>query len=216
MLKFTLKVASVTCCLVIAALTNSRLAANGFSVQGNKGWCNRATLGKKSAMFSTTSSSSSNELLIEAMVEKPMGIVLEEIQENEARGVYCLECNEDSSAFVAGIRAGDSISSLAGTDVTSFTFDQVMELLGNSASPVAITVERSAAVSIVQEEEPEELQTRKKVKLQPKRMPSAKKLAKASTSVAFWKDPLMIGSAAFTVLLPLGIYLASSGSTPAS
>jgi len=79
-----------------------------------------------------------------------------------------------------------------------------MEALGAAESPVALTLER-----------PEQQRERKKAVIQPKRMPSAKKLAKATTSVSFWKDPLMIGSVAFTVLFPLGIYLISSGSKPA-
>eukprot|EP00555_Chaetoceros_dichaeta_P012893 CAMPEP_0198261848 /NCGR_PEP_ID=MMETSP1447-20131203/10488_1 /TAXON_ID=420782 /ORGANISM="Chaetoceros dichaeta, Strain CCMP1751" /LENGTH=126 /DNA_ID=CAMNT_0043949895 /DNA_START=230 /DNA_END=610 /DNA_ORIENTATION=- len=120
-----------------------------------------------------------------------------------AMGVFCFECAEDSSGFAAGIRSGDVITEVDGTETSDFTFEQVMGLLQTAESPVAMTLERSEA------EETVPTITKTPAKIQPKRMPSAKKLAKASTSAALWKDPLMIGSAAFTVLFPLGIYLAS-------
>jgi len=44
----------------------------------------------------------------------------------------------------------------------------------------------------------------------PRRLPSAKKLMKASTNKNFWNDPVMIGSAVLTVAMPLGIFAASS------
>jgi len=139
---------------------------------------------------------------LEVEVEKPLGIVLEENEEDEAKGVYCLECSEDSAAFAAGVRQGDVITSLAGTDTTELTFEQVMDMMGKADSPVGMSLER---VDVIVETKT----TKAPVKMAPKRMPSAKQLAKASTNVNFWKDPLMIGSAAFTVILPLGIYLAS-------
>jgi len=140
---------------------------------------------------------------LEVTVEKPLGIVLEENEENMAKGVFCFECGEDSSGFIAGIRSGDVITEVEGTETSDFTFEQVMGLLQNAESPVAMKLDRPEV------QEVETTTTRAPAKMSPKRMPSAKKLAKASTNVNFWKDPLMIGSAAFTVLFPLGIYLAS-------
>eukprot|EP00588_Corethron_pennatum_P012120 CAMPEP_0194278876 /NCGR_PEP_ID=MMETSP0169-20130528/12505_1 /TAXON_ID=218684 /ORGANISM="Corethron pennatum, Strain L29A3" /LENGTH=202 /DNA_ID=CAMNT_0039023179 /DNA_START=58 /DNA_END=666 /DNA_ORIENTATION=+ len=179
--------------------------ANGFSAGGGLAPGRMTHRRRRVSSLSSTDGGGGSPLLsIDVRVEKPMGIVLEENEEDGAAGVFCLECDGESAAFAAGVRPGDAITSLAGTDVTAFTFNQVMEALGAAESPVALTLERA-------EQQPE----RKKAVIQPKRMPSAKKLAKATTSVSFWKDPLMIGSVAFTVLFPLGIYLISSGSKPA-
>eukprot|EP00553_Chaetoceros_curvisetus_P010702 CAMPEP_0204620008 /NCGR_PEP_ID=MMETSP0717-20131115/6175_1 /ASSEMBLY_ACC=CAM_ASM_000666 /TAXON_ID=230516 /ORGANISM="Chaetoceros curvisetus" /LENGTH=213 /DNA_ID=CAMNT_0051634101 /DNA_START=281 /DNA_END=922 /DNA_ORIENTATION=- len=137
----------------------------------------------------------------EFTVEKPMGIILEEREENQASGVYCIidESSEQSAAAISGIRTGDVLASIEGTDVTCSTFDEVMEIFANALSPVELIIQRK------------EERIKQKVVIQPKRMPSTKKLMKASTNVNFWKDPLMIGSAIITVALPLGVYLAASG-----
>ncbi len=137
----------------------------------------------------------------EFLVEKPMGIILEEREENQASGVYCIidESFEQSAAAISGIRTGDVLASIDGADVTSSTFDEVMEIFANALSPVELTIQRK------------EERMKQKAVIQPKRMPSTKKLMKASTNVNFWRDPLMIGSAIITVALPLGVYLAASG-----
>lgn len=139
---------------------------------------------------------------IDYAVKKPMGIILEEREENEASTGVCFIIDESldySSAFTAGVRTGDVLVTLNGNDVTSSSFDDVMELFANALSPVDLTVQR------VRQQE------KKKVVLQPKRMPSTKQVVKASTSANFWKDPLMIGSAVLTIVMPLGIYLAATG-----
>jgi len=170
--------------------------ANGFSPRATT--FSKATL--PSQQYRTALSA-----ILEVSAEKPLGIVLEENEENMAKGVFCAECAEDSSGFTAGIRNGDVITVVDGTETSDFTFEQVMGLLQQAESPVAISLERKE----VDETEVAPTIERKAAKISPKRMPSAKKLAKASTSATLWKDPLMIGSAAFTVLFPLGIYLAS-------
>eukprot|EP00592_Proboscia_alata_P009610 CAMPEP_0194352578 /NCGR_PEP_ID=MMETSP0174-20130528/1012_1 /TAXON_ID=216777 /ORGANISM="Proboscia alata, Strain PI-D3" /LENGTH=204 /DNA_ID=CAMNT_0039120739 /DNA_START=32 /DNA_END=646 /DNA_ORIENTATION=- len=169
--------------------------------------------GAKRCQFATRSHLQTRVLLSSAVdqvdpqrfdvtVEKPLGIILGENVENEAKGVFCLECEEGSAAFSAGVRPGDVIASVGETDATALAFEDVMSMLGDAESPVMLSLDRAVAIEEVKLDKP-------KAKMSPKRMPSAKKLAKASTSVNFWKDPLMIGSAAFTVLFPLGIYLAS-------
>ena len=84
-----------------------------------------------------------------------------------------------------------------------------MGLIQKSESPVAISVEQKEEGEVAEGSAAPTME-RKAAKISPKRMPSAKKLAKASTSANFWKDPVMIGSAAFTFLFPLGIYFAST------
>jgi len=170
---------------------------SGFSVQNFCG----GLYGSKLALSSISLNASPRR--IEVNLEKPLGVVLEENKENESEGVFCFECKEESSAYVAGIRQGDVVTSLDGRDATSLSFDQVLDLISSAESPIAITLDRYDVV------EKSASTVKPKVKMSPKRMPSAKKLAKASTNINFWKDPLMIGSLAFTVLFPLGIYLAS-------
>ena len=158
-----------------------------------------------SASPSASASASATEFVVvsyECMVEKPAGIILEERKENEASGVFCIidESLDSSNGFLAGIRTGDILAKIDDKDVRSSTFEEVLEQFGNALSPVSVTVERT-----------EKRAVKPKAVVQPKRMPSAKKLVKASTNANFWKDPLMIGSAIFTVALPLGIYLVSSG-----
>ena len=81
-----------------------------------------------------------------------------------------------------------------------------MGLLQQAGLYVAISLERK---EVDETEAAPPMIERRAAKIPPKWMPSTKKLVKASTSETLWKDPLMIGSAAFTVLFPLGIYLAS-------
>mmetsp|Transcript_20675 Transcript_20675/g.23595 ORF Transcript_20675/g.23595 Transcript_20675/m.23595 type:complete len:219 (-) Transcript_20675:165-821(-) len=146
---------------------------------------------------------------LDVTVTKPMGMVLEEIMvEDEPKGVYCMECNEESSAYAAGIRRGDVITMLEGMDVTTSTFEAIMEQLGNAESPVSMSLQQG----IMMEEEiaaDAPKKEKKKVKMNPRKLPTAKKLVRASTNVRFWKDPIMLGSLAFTVLAPLSIYVAS-------
>ena len=82
-------------------------------------------------------------------------------------------------------------------------------MIQKSESPVAISVEQKEEEEAT-DENAAPMIGRKAAKMSLKQMPLAKKLAKASTSANFWKDPVMIGSAAFTLLFPLGIYFAST------
>jgi len=151
---------------------------------------------------------------LDASVSKPMGLVLEEILvDDEPKGVYCMECKEDSSAYAAGIRRGDVITTLGDMDVTEASFEEIMGLLGAAESPVVMTLQQGIMQDTATEGNAEADKKKKKskvpVKMQPRKLPTVKKLMRASTNVRFWKDPLMIGSLAFTVLAPLSIYVAS-------
>lgn len=150
------------------------------------------------------------EALEAVITGRPMGLVLQENVENEARGVYILECPEDSLAYAAGAREGDVVASIGDTEVISSTFDDVMEKLAQSDLPANLKLYREIPASEVMEAQasPE----KKTVKMAPRRMPSAKKIMRASTNAKFWQDPMMMASAALTVAMPLGIYLLSTGS----
>jgi len=188
---YSVVVAGATCLFLCASI------ANGFSSHVVSTTFRRTTL--PSRQHRTVLSET-----LEVNVEKPLGIVLEENEEDMAKGVFCFLCGRETSGFSAGIRTGDVITEVDGTETSEFTFDQVMALLQTAESPVAMTLYRA-----VPDETVVPTISKKPAKIQPKRMPSAKKLAKGATSTALWKDPLMIGSAAFTLLFPLGIYLAS-------
>ena len=126
----------------------------------------------------------------------------------------------------AGVRTGDVITAVSGKDTTALTFDEVMGVLQEELSPVTLSLERmeeDAAVAVVNEEGGEvdlvaDLMARReakkeKEKLQPKKMPSAKKLVKTATNKNVWmRDPIYLSSAVFAVGLPLLLLIASSGS----
>jgi hypothetical protein len=112
-------------------------------------------------------------------------------------------------------------------------FDAAMKLLGEAASPVALTFWRGdvatippaegevgqlgAAVEAVADADvaasvaaavPPSDPSRPN--LQPRSTKNFdKKLIKTATNSATWKDPIYAGSLAFTVLMPLAIYAAS-------
>jgi len=136
---------------------------------------------------------------------RPLGVVLEELA--DGAGVFIAECDPDGAAYQAGIRDGDVLASLAGDEtVLSATLDDSMALLGRAPLPLPVRIYRE-----LEAEAPSSGRAsgRGTVKMSPRRLPSAKKLMKASTSKSFWADPLMLGSAVLTVAMPIGIYVAN-------
>jgi len=139
---------------------------------------------------------------------KPLGIILEEM--GDGVGVFCEEVEIDGAAYAAGIRNGDVLAALNGEEaIQSSSLDGAMEMLGQAALPLPVKVYRE--LEPTETEATAATKGRGTVKMAPRRLPSTKKLIKASTNVKFWQDPLMIGSALLTVAMPLGIYIASSG-----
>lgn len=166
------------------------------------------------------------------IIEKPMGMILEERDSIDSDGnngeggggVYCIineeeednnntnedandssNSNSNSAAYRAGIRTGDVVEMINGKNVLVSSFDTIMEEFGTSVAPITVTVQRPSSVPVPVSQSV----SNPAVRMQPKRMPTTKKLLKASTNVNFWKDPVMIGSAIFTIGMPLGIYLVS-------
>ena len=87
------------------------------------------------AMSSTTS----NVLTLE--LEKPLGMILEEVEEGAAKGVFCASLSDEGSAAASDVSdqlVGLSLSTVMGEDVTSLVFDDVMEKLIAAPSPVAL------------------------------------------------------------------------------
>jgi len=156
---------------------------------------------------------------------KPLGMVLESNSEGVAAGVFCCEVPKDGAAYKAGVRSGDLVVAIQAMDAASWTLDQALAAMAAAEAPVALTLERYPDAGFMLEEQAisdaeKERELRRllagkgsskgsKVQMAPRRLPSAKKLARASTNIKFWQDPLMIGSAVFTVAAPLAVLLAA-------
>lgn len=90
-------------------------------------------------LFSSTETVDSN--LLSISLEKPLGMILEEIEEGAAMGVKVKELAESGSAFKSEYRdqlVGLKIARVMQEDVTSVTFDDVMEKIIEAPSPLTI------------------------------------------------------------------------------
>jgi len=137
---------------------------------------------------------------------KPLGVVVEEL--GGGAGVFAAECDPAGAAYEAGIRDGDVIAALDGDDaVLTATLDEALALLAAVPVPFKVDLYRekedSGSTQVSRS-------AQKEVQMAPRRLPSTKKLIKASTNTNFWTDPVMLGSAVLTIAMPLGIYLAST------
>ena len=100
------------------------------------------------------------------------------------------------------------MAAVAGNEaILTASLDEALLLLGEAPVPMSIKVYRQEEIEGDSLSSSRSAQT---VQMSPRRLPSTKKLLKASTSASFWKDPVMLSSAVLTVLMPLGIYIASS------
>ena len=88
---------------------------------------------------------------VDVTLEKPLGLVLEENTADGADGLYVAEITDSGSACknadVMALQLGVSLQlkEVAGVDVTALGFDDVMELIGDAASPVRLTFEGDGA-----------------------------------------------------------------------
>jgi ferredoxin len=88
---------------------------------------------------------------VDVTLEKPLGLVLEENTADGADGLYVAEITDSGSACknadVMALQLGVSLQlqSVDGVDVTALGFDDVMELIGDAASPVRLTFEGDGA-----------------------------------------------------------------------
>jgi len=93
---------------------------------------------KISKLFSTPTEVSTYSLEL----EKPLGIVLEEVTENASDGVYVESVNEGGSAYeYAEKLQGLKLMKVMDDDVTSITFDEVMEKIISAPATVTIDFE---------------------------------------------------------------------------
>ena len=88
---------------------------------------------------------------VDVTLEKPLGLVLEENTADANDGLYVADILDSGSACknadVMALQLGVSLQlkEVAGVDVTALGFDDVMELIGDAASPVRLTFEGDGA-----------------------------------------------------------------------
>jgi ferredoxin len=95
----------------------------------------------RSAARRTQLASTVETELLALELEKPLGLILEEVEEGSPKGVFVLELSEDGSAAASEYKdtlPGLKIATVMAEDVTSLTFDDVMDKLINAPSPVAL------------------------------------------------------------------------------
>lgn len=74
-------------------------------------------------------------------LEKPLGIMLEELEEGAAKGVTVTGLQEDGSAFNSDVKdqlVGLKLISVMGENVSNLIFDDVMSALIDAPSPVTL------------------------------------------------------------------------------
>ncbi len=89
----------------------------------------------------------SSSLVLHATVsitlEKPLGLLLEEVEENTSNGVKVQALSESGSAYISRYKdqlVGCKILKVMGDDVAYLPFDDVMDKLVNAPSPIVIEV----------------------------------------------------------------------------
>jgi ferredoxin len=125
-----------------------RIFTNAFVVVSTKKNDVRPNRGS-AALLATSSESSSTERMqqqqqpkfLAVTLEKPLGMILEEVEEGGAKGVYVKELAEGGSA--AASEWGDELVGLPvftvmGRNVMAMDFDSVMEELISAPSPVEL------------------------------------------------------------------------------
>lgn len=88
-----------------------------------------------------SSSESVDASLLSISLEKPLGMILEEIEEGAAMGVKVKELAESGSAFKSEYGdqlVGLKVARVMQEDVTSLSFDSVMEKIIEAPSPLSI------------------------------------------------------------------------------
>ena len=96
----------------------------------------------RGGMASPNLSSFQLSALLSLELEKPLGLILEEVEEGAAAGVKVGEVADGGSAFESPSKdqlIGMKIASVNNVDVSSSVFDDVMGCIIDAPSPVTIT-----------------------------------------------------------------------------
>jgi ferredoxin len=91
-----------------------------------------------SHLFSSSTSSTS---LISLTLEKPLGLILEEVEEGAPKGVKVQELSDSGSAYASEYKdqlVGLKVATVMGEDVTTIGFDDAMQKIVDAPSPVSI------------------------------------------------------------------------------
>ena len=94
--------------------------------------------------FKRPSSTSKLFAVISLQLDKPLGLLLEEVEENSPSGVKIQELSEGGSASSSPYKdqlLGSKILKVSGEDVSSVTFEDVLNKIINAPSPVLIEVD---------------------------------------------------------------------------
>lgn len=106
--------------------------------------------------LSSSSSSSNTEQLLDLSLEKPLGLLLEEVEEGQPKGVKVEELSEAGSAYASDYASdlvGLKVARVMDQDVTSLSFDDVMDCIIEAPSPVQISFEYDMTSSSSDNEE---------------------------------------------------------------
>lgn len=102
----------------------------------------------KSAGFTANANTNNNAVLFASLLslelEKPLGILLEEVEEGQPMGVKVEELSDAGSAAASEHSdklVGLKVASVMGEDVTAISFDDVMDKIIDAPSPVQIAFE---------------------------------------------------------------------------
>ena len=80
--------------------------------------------------------------LLTLSLEKPLGMILEEVEEGAAKGVVVQEVGEGGSAFEYAEKiTGLKVATVMGADVTALDFDSIMDKLIEAPSPLSVEFE---------------------------------------------------------------------------
>ena len=107
------------------------------TIMGSNAFVLRTSGRAATSLASTTT----DQTLLSVTLEKPLGVILEEVEEGQAKGVYVLELAEDGSAAASEFKdqlVGLPLANVMGNDVTSMDFDSVMDQLIAAPSPISL------------------------------------------------------------------------------
>uniref|UniRef100_A0A7S2GWY2 PDZ domain-containing protein n=1 Tax=Helicotheca tamesis TaxID=374047 RepID=A0A7S2GWY2_9STRA len=99
---------------------------------------------KMSTTEDAEETTSSADSILSLTLEKPLGMILEEVEEGMPNGVLVGELSDAGSAYASDERdrlVGLKLSTVMGDDVTAMGFDDVMEKIIDAPSPVTIEFE---------------------------------------------------------------------------
>mmetsp|Transcript_8669 Transcript_8669/g.21333 ORF Transcript_8669/g.21333 Transcript_8669/m.21333 type:complete len:246 (-) Transcript_8669:1180-1917(-) len=122
----------------MVSFTPFRVSLVLATIATSNAFCARTspTVKPTSLGMSTTSTS-----LLSIELEKPLGMILEEVEEGQAKGVYVLELADEGSAAASEYKdqlVGLPLAKVMGNDVTNLDFDSVMDQLIAAPSPLSL------------------------------------------------------------------------------